>query len=136
MMHHVPAHIAAAGLYVGLLILMSIVLQFRVIRLRRSKLIALGDGQDKEMTRAIRVHGNFTESVPFGMAGLVMLALIDAQAVLIHGVGLLLLAGRIAHAVGLNRTAGKSTGRVAGMIMTLCALGVSALALISAALWR
>jgi uncharacterized membrane protein YecN with MAPEG domain len=136
MMHHVPAHIAAAGLYVGLLILMSLVLQFRVIRLRRSKLIGIGDGQDKELARAIRVHGNFTESVPFGMAGLVMLALIDAQAVLIHGVGLLLLAGRIAHAVGLSRTAGKSAGRVAGMIMTLFALGVAALALIAAALWR
>jgi uncharacterized membrane protein YecN with MAPEG domain len=136
MMHHVPAHIAAAGLYVGLLILMSIVLQFRVIRLRRSKLIGIGDGQDKELARAIRVHGNFTENVPFGMAGLIMLALIDAQAVLIHGVGLLLIAGRIAHAVGLNRTAGKSVGRVAGMVMTLCALGVCALALVAAALWR
>ena len=84
-METVSAHLAAAGLYVGLMILMGIVLQIRVIRLRRSKLIGIGDGQDKELARAIRVHGNFAENVPVGLAGLIMLALIDAQAIVIHG---------------------------------------------------
>lgn len=135
-MQHVSAHVAAAGLYTGLLILMSIALQIRVILLRRSKLIGIGDGQDKELARAIRVHGNFTESIPFGLAGLIMLALIDAQAVLIHGVGAMLVVGRIAHAVGLTQTAGTSVGRVLGMMLTFAALAVSALALIAAALFR
>lgn len=135
-MQHVSAHVAAAGLYTGLLVLMSIVLQIRVIRLRRSKLIGIGDGQDKELARAIRVHGNFTESMPFGLAGLIMLALIDAQAVLIHGVGAMLVVGRIAHAVGLTQTAGTSLGRLLGMMLTFAALTVSALALIAAALFR
>ncbi len=135
-METVSAHLAAAGLYVGLLILMGIVLQIRVIRLRRSKLIGIGDGQDKELARAIRVHGNFAENVPVALAGLIMLALIDAQAIVIHGVGILLLTGRVLHAIGLTGSAGSSKGRVGGMILTFSALIVTALALIVIAIWR
>lgn len=135
-MSNIAAHTAIAGLYVGLFILMSIVLQARVIRLRRSRKIGIGDGQDKELARAIRVHGNFTESVPFALSGIVMLALVDAPTVLIHGVGVLLLAGRIAHAVGLTGSAGSSIGRIAGMLMTFAALIFIAAVLIIVALFR
>ncbi len=129
-MENVPAHIAAAALYTGLLILMAIVLQVRVIRHRRSKKIGIGDGQDRDLTRAIRVHGNYVENVPFVLAGLVMLALIGAPASVIHGVGLLMLLGRIAHAIGLSQSAGSSLGRVGGMIMTFIALIITAVTLI------
>ncbi len=129
-MENVPAHIAAAALYTGLLILMAIVLQVRVIRHRRSKKIGIGDGQDRDLTRAIRVHGNYVENVPFVLAGLVMLALIGAPAIVIHGVGLLMLLGRIAHAIGLSQSAGSSLGRVGGMIMTFIALIITAVTLI------
>jgi uncharacterized membrane protein YecN with MAPEG domain len=82
------------------------------------------------------VHGNFAENVPVGLAGLIMLALIDAQAIVIHGVGILLLTGRVLHAIGLTGSAGSSKGRVGGMILTFTALIVTALALIVIALWR
>lgn len=134
-MENVPAHILAAALYTGVLILMGIVLQVRVIGHRRSKQIGIGDGQDKELARAIRVHGNFSENVPFALAGLIMLALIGAPAVVIHGVGLLIVIGRLAHAVGLSQSAGSSLGRVGGMIMTFSALIITALALIVRAIW-
>lgn len=134
-MENVPAHVSAAALYTGVLILMGIVLQWRVIGYRRTKKIGLGDGQDKELARAIRVHGNFAENVPFVLAGLIMLALIGAPAIVIHGVGLLALVGRMAHAFGLTQTAGSSVGRVAGMIMTFTALIITALALIVRAIW-
>jgi uncharacterized protein len=134
-MENVPAHVSAAALYTGILILMGIVLQFRVIGYRRTKKIGIGDGQDKELTRAIRVHGNFAENVPFVLAGLIMLALIGAPAVVIHGVGVLAVIGRLAHAQGLSGSAGTSMGRVAGMLMTFAALIVTALALIVRAIW-
>lgn len=134
-MENVSAHLSAAALYTGLLILFGIFLQARVIAIRRSRKIGIGDGEDRELARAIRVHGNFAENAPFVLAGLVMLALIGAPAIVIHGVGLLALGGRLAHAQGLSRTAGSSAGRVGGMIMTFAALIITALALIVRAIW-
>ncbi len=134
-MENVPAHISAAALYTGLLILMAIVLQIRVIRHRRSRKIGIGDGQDKDLARAIRVHGNYVENVPFALAGLVMLALIGAPTIVIHGVGLLMIIGRIAHAIGLSQSAGTSLGRVSGMIMTFIALIITAVTLIARAIF-
>jgi uncharacterized protein len=135
MLDPVTPHLAAAALYVGVLILMNIALQFRVIGMRRTKLIGIGDGQDKDMVRRVRVHGNFVENATFGIGALIMLALIGAQAAVIHGVGLLLLAGRVAHAVGLGRSAGSSAGRVGGMILTFTALAIAALVLIARAIF-
>jgi uncharacterized protein len=126
---------SAAALYTGIFIIMGIVLQFRVIGQRRGKKIGIGDGQDRDLSRAIRVHGNFAENVPFVLAGLIMLALIGAPAVVIHGVGILAVVGRLAHAAGLSQSAGSSVGRVAGMIMTFTALLIAALALIVRAIW-
>lgn len=135
MLTDIPASASAAALYTGLLILMGLYLQGRVIGLRRSRKIGLGDGQDKELMRAIRVHGNFVESAAFGIGALIMLALIAAPAAVIHGVGAMLFAGRIAHAYGLTRTAGSSPGRVAGMVLSLTALGLAGLILIVRAIW-
>jgi uncharacterized protein len=135
MLDPVTPNLAAAALYVGVLILMNIVLQVRVIVMRRSKLIGIGDGQDKEMARRIRVHGNFVENAMFGIGALIMLALIGAQAAVIHGVGVLLLAGRVAHAIGLGRSAGSSVGRVAGMMLSFTALSIAALVLIARAIF-
>ncbi len=134
-MENVAGHVSAAAFYTGVLILMSVTLQVRVIRIRRAKLIGIGDGQDTELQRAIRVHGNFVESVPFALAGLIMLGMIGAPAVVIHGVGVLLVMGRMAHAIGLSRSAGSSVGRVAGMLMTFTALIVTAVLLIVRAIW-
>ncbi|MCX7340687.1 MAG: MAPEG family protein [Hyphomicrobiales bacterium] len=135
LMEDVPAHVSAAALYTGVLILMGIVLQFRVIGLRRSKKIGIGDGKDPMLARAIRVHANFAENVPFALAGMVMLALIGAPASVIHGVGILTVVGRALHAVGLTSSAGSSFGRVGGMMMTFSALILTALALIVRAIW-
>jgi uncharacterized membrane protein YecN with MAPEG domain len=122
---------AAAGLYIGLLTLMNIVLQARVIQLRRGRRIGLGDGGDKDLARAVRVHGNFAENAPFAFAGLVALAALQTSVLVIHAVGLVMLAGRVLHAVGLSQSAGSTFGRVAGMVLTFTALGATALLLIA-----
>lgn len=127
--------IAAAALYTGLLILLGLALQIRVIRLRRALLVGIGDGKDKSLALAIRVHGNFVENAAFGIGGLIMMALIGAPAAAVHGAGMLLLAGRIAHALGLGKTAGSSPGRIAGMLLTMAALVLAAITLILHALW-
>jgi uncharacterized protein len=126
----------ASAIYVALIVLMGIALTFLVIYQRRSKKIGMGDGGDKMAARLIRVHGNFAENAPPAMALLILLPLAGAETWAIHGVGLLFLAGRAAHAFGLSQTGGSSVGRVFGMLATLTALIFGALMLIMTVLTR
>jgi uncharacterized membrane protein YecN with MAPEG domain len=84
----------------------------------------------------IRVHGNFCENAPFAMALLILLPLVGASLIIVHAVGVLFLAGRVAHAYGLSQTAGSSAGRVAGMIITLTSLLLGAGSLLTLVLIR
>jgi uncharacterized protein len=51
----------------GLLGLLAVVLTLHVGRLRTSKRVSLGDGGDRELTSAIRAHGNLLELVPLAL---------------------------------------------------------------------
>jgi uncharacterized protein len=123
-----------AAAYAALITLLGVALTVLVIRERRTKLVGIGDGGDKKMARMVRVHGNFAENAPFALAILVLLALVGASSWPIHLVGVLFLAGRIAHAVGLSHSAGSSIGRVAGMMLTFTALISGSILLLAAAL--
>lgn len=125
--------VSAAALYVALFILGNIILQVRVIRQRTAKRIGVGHGNDRDLEQAMRVHGNYAENVPFGLAALVLLALGGASVWPVHLVGVLLVAGRIAHAVGLGGSIGTSAGRVGGMVLTFASLAIAALVLLSRA---
>jgi uncharacterized protein len=122
--------LAAAAFYVALSMFGLLFLQARVIMMRRAKLVGIGDGNDRTLALRIRVHANYAENVPFALAGLIGMALLGLPVLLIHLCGVLLLAGRTAHAIGLQGSAGKSTGRVAGMVMTNVALIFAALAVL------
>ena len=111
-----------ALVYAALLILMLPVLAGAVIARRRSRQIGLGDGSDKELARWIRIHGNFAETAPFGIAALLGLALSGAGTASVHVIGAGFLLGRIAHAQGLASASGYSAGRTAGMVLTLATL--------------
>lgn len=124
-----------AATYVALLVLLGIVLTFRVIAVRKSAQIGIGDGGDKLLQRRIRVHGNFSETAPFLCACLILLPLLGAPEWLVHVVGVSGLTGRILHAIGLGGSIGISFGRGAGMILTIGALVTSALSLLVLA-WR
>jgi uncharacterized protein len=123
-----------SALYIALIIILSIVLTARVIRQRRSKLIGIGDGGDKAMIRAIRIHGNYSEQVPYTLAALILLPLLGTSAYVIHAVGALFLLGRLGHAYGLTHTSGSSVGRVGGMVLTFTSHAVAILFLLRAAL--
>jgi uncharacterized protein len=125
-----------SAIYVALIVIMALVLTHLVINQRRSKLIGLGDGGDKTAARLIRVHANFCENAPFALALLVLLPLLGAVSWVIHAVGILFLAGRVAHAWGLSQTGGSSIGRVAGMVVTHISLILGAVALLVAAFSR
>jgi hypothetical protein len=107
-----------AVVYVGLAVF--------IIRLRFRLRVGLGDGDQPELQRAIRMHGNFAEYVPFM---LLLLLLCEAQQIAAPWLYLLAgltVFGRLSHALGLWLRSGTSVPRFLGMISTFAVLLVAA----------
>jgi uncharacterized protein len=124
-----------AASYVAALVVLGVVLAVRVIAIRRSQKIGLGDGDDRVLRRRIRAHGNFSEYAPLLMIAVLALPLLGAKEWLVHLVGGLGLLGRVLHGIGLSQSGGASLPRVGGMVLTLSALLIGAGALLTLA-WR
>jgi uncharacterized membrane protein YecN with MAPEG domain len=114
------------ALYAGLLGLLMLTLALRVVAVRRSSSIGLGDGGDALLLSRIRIHGNATEYVPLALILMLILEINGTSATWMHGLGIALLVGRVAHAQGLTRTEGISPGRFAGMFLTWAVILVAA----------
>jgi len=106
------------AVYAALLGLTLLVLKFRVIAARRRHLVDVLDGGERDVTRRMRVHGNFAEHVPMALILMAVVELNGAEAWNLHALGAVLLISRILHAHGLETTPGKSFGRAAGVIGT------------------
>lgn len=119
-------------LYAALFALLFVVLSVRTLRLRRSLRIAIGDSGDERMIRAMRVHSNFAEYVPFSLLLIFLVEMQGADAILVHALCLALLAGRLSHAYGVSRMRENFRFRVFGMSMTFTTLLVSAVYLLVA----
>ena len=92
------------ALYAGLLAPLFVLLSVRVIALRYSGQVALGDGGDALLARRVRVQANFAEYVPLGLILLGLSESLGAPALLLHALGLALLVGAAACLVlGVNR---------------------------------
>lgn len=109
-------HITA--LYAGLCGFLLLYLSWRVVQFRRAFGVGIGDGGKKELKCAIRAHGNFVEYVPPALVLILLLELAGSSGWLIHGLGSVLIAGRILHAFGLSRSCGYSPGRFYGTLLT------------------
>lgn len=118
------AHITA--LYAGVLGILIVVLAGRVVAVRRSAAVSLGDGGNALLVRRIRVHGNATEHIPIGLLIMLVLELNGSSPALLHGLGATLTVGRLAHAQGLSGSPGTSAGRFLGVVLTWAAIGVGA----------
>jgi uncharacterized protein len=121
-----------AGLYAALGALLMFVLAARVMRLRHKHHVGLGSGGDESLGRAIRAHANAVEYLPIALLLLLILDLDQSRAWVLHAFGIVLIVGRILHAVGLSTTAGTSFGRFAGTALTMLVILLMALLL----LWK
>lgn len=122
-----------AAFYVGLNGLILIWLTANVVRSRLSGQIVLGDNGDPAMIKAVRGHANAAETMPMMLIMLVLSELIGAPSVAIHIAGGVFTVGRILHAlhfVGLASIKFRSLG----MMLTLLAMGLTAIALVLHAL--
>jgi uncharacterized membrane protein YecN with MAPEG domain len=120
----------AAALWVGLHLILLLVLSLRVVRLRRLHHVVFGDGDAPDLIQAIRAFGNATEYVPTGLIALGVLALAGAPPMVVHLIGVVLFAGRVAHAFGLSRSGEASIPRTVGVTATWVAYIAAAVALI------
>jgi hypothetical protein len=87
-----------------------------------------GDGGDRVLLRRLRVQANFAEYVPFVVILMAFAELQNAPDWLLHTMGLVLLVGRVVHAVGLSREPEILLSRTIGMTLTLTALVTGAAA--------
>jgi uncharacterized membrane protein YecN with MAPEG domain len=107
------------SLYAAVLSLVFVALSIRTIRTRRRQKIAIGDAGDATMLRAMRVHANFAEYVPLSLVLIYLVEVVSGSATLVHGLGLVLIVGRLSHAYGVSQPDEAFGYRVTGMALTL-----------------
>ena len=107
------------GLYAGILGLMLVVLILRVALRRLKYRVGLGDGGIADLTQAIRVHGNFVETVPIILVMMVIMEESLVKPWVIHAFGIGLILARLAHAYGISSNPNHSLGRKAGICLTM-----------------
>lgn len=120
----VPAYAAIFGL-------LMIGFAMRVIRERRLTGVPLGHGTAPNLERAIRAHGNYAEYVPLTLLLLAFVELAGNQPWVVHGLCLVLLSGRVVHAIGISRAPENYFFRTAGMALTFATLSIASVILLA-----
>jgi len=121
-------NITITALYTALLTLLFVSLAFNIIRLRFKHKVGLGDGGEKELIKAIRIHGNFAEYVPLALILLAGFELGGGDSLWVHIFGSVLFLSRILHALGLSQSIGMSKPRAVGVISMFLVLLMLAIA--------
>ena len=127
--------LTVTALYAGSLALWFLVLSYRVVGRRRAG-VSLGDGGDPGMLRVVRGHANFAEYVPLALIMLAILELSGTSPLVLHGLGLALLAGRLLHGYALSFTQQFAFGRFWGTLLTYGVLVIQALLCLHLAVLR
>jgi hypothetical protein len=117
-------------IYAALLALVFVGLSALVIRQRGRAKVAIGWGGDALLERFARIHANFAEYVPLALLLLAMLEWKGLNPWVLHGLGLVLLLGRLAHAYGMSQVQENFRFRVTGMMSTFGVIVVAAILLL------
>ena len=118
---------AITALYAAPLAMLFLWLSVRVITRRRKALVPFGPGEDRDLLQCMRIHANFAEYTPLALILMALAESLSAPHILLHLTGLLLLAGRFIHGIGLSQNPNKIKLRVVGMLLTFAAIALAAL---------
>ena len=121
--------LAVTQLYAALIALGYVALSVRTLRTRRRLRVAIGDGDEAVLARAVRAHGNFAEYVPIALILMLLLELTGAGATWLLALGVTLLVGRTSHAFGVSQVNEDFRFRVFGMALTFTVIVGAALAI-------
>ena len=94
------------AVYASLLAILYVILSYRVAQRRMRFQVGLGTGQNTDLERAVRIHGNFAEYVPFALLLLALFETGGGPAWAVHAAGAGLLVARGLHALGLTSVVG------------------------------
>jgi uncharacterized membrane protein YecN with MAPEG domain len=122
------------SIYAALIAFLFLVLSFRVIAYRRGNQISLGDKGDFALLTRMRAQGNCAEFAPLALILLALTEMAGPPAIAVHSLGIMLLAGRVMHAVGFWGDAPIMRLRVWGTALTALMMAVAALGLLAHAL--
>ena len=126
--------LAITALYAGLLAIFALALSFRAgsARGKSGHSILFGEPANMELAQKVRRHQNFLEYVPMIVILMGAIELNGGSATMLHGIGVALIAARIAHAVGLKHDNMGHPGRMIG------AAGTALITLVAAvyAIWQ
>ena len=118
--------------FVAIFVLMSVPMAIAV-GLRRAKTgILLLHGEDEDLLKRMRAHGNFTEFVPLALLALAAAELSGAAPGLLIGAGCVLIVARLMHYATMRRSAG-GVGRFLGAGLTSLTMVVLALVVLAQA---
>ncbi len=106
-----------------------VLLSFRVTAIRRRDGIAMGDGGNPELLARMRAHANLIEVAPIGLVLLFLLEQQWGSAWFVWTLGLMLVASRVLHPVGMARPA-PNVPRVAGTMLGWTMIGVASILLL------
>jgi uncharacterized membrane protein YecN with MAPEG domain len=104
-------------LFTIIFIIFYLILTIITIKTRRTARVEYGDGLNKDLTKAIRAHGNFFEFTVFFIISSFLLEVLDGALIYIFSVNIIFLLGRISHAYSMFKE--KLLFRVIGMTATL-----------------
>ena len=108
------------ALYTALNLILLPILMYRIGQIRIRDKVNLGNGDDNpELFARIRAHGNFTETAPFALIGLLGLASLSAAPLALHIFGGAFTFGRFAHAHGMSQKDAAGRGRLIGTLLSL-----------------
>lgn len=108
-----PLQITAT--YAAVLALLLIVLSYHVILARAKAGVSILDGGDMALATRIRRHGNFAEFVPMALIVMALAEGLGGNATALHVAGVLLVAGRVLHPLGLDAARAVHPLRIIGI---------------------
>src|SRR5690606_7913874 len=107
------------GLYASLTGLLIVALAYRVVKLRRSQKIGLGDGGNNTLVLAGRVHVNLIENAPIALILMILAEMGGLAPFSLHCFGTEWIVARLLQAIGLTQgKGGYHFGRFWGVLLT------------------
>ena len=127
--------IPATALAAAVLGILVVVLAARVSVLRVRHKVSLGDGDNRELSRAIRSHANTVEFVPLFLVMLLAYELIIGPCMYAAGVAGVFVAGRLLYAWGMARRTLTRSRQIGAASSYLALIAMAVLLLLAVFAW-
>lgn len=124
------AELAIVGFYLALNAFLFLLLSSKVIAIRRSEQISIGDGNNNTLAHRIRGQANASEYIPIFFLLLGVAALLSAPAIALHLFAAVFTIGRILHAYWFLKMPESFKTRFYGMVLTLISMSLLAITLL------